>query len=105
MSQKSTDYPIFNSILITNNRMQIMTVLMVKKSVDIDLLSEILEINKDDISKQMGEFKKCNYVHSIIARSKNRETINWSITETGRKIFEQYVNALKSIVLYSDEIK
>ena len=103
MSEKSTDYPIFNSILTTHSRMQIMTVLMVKKSVDIDTLSEILEINKKDISKQMEELKKCNYVQSAISNSKNRETIHWSITETGLKKFEQYVNALNSIVLYSDE--
>ena len=105
MSKKSTDYPIFNSILTTHNRMQIMTVLMVKKSMDIDTLSEILEINKEDISKQMGELKKCNFVHFDIVRSKNRETFNWSITETGRKFFEQYVKALGIIILYSDEIK
>ena len=105
MSEKQINYPIINSILTTHNRMQIMTVLMVKKSVDIDTLSEILEINKEDISKQMEGLKECRYVQSAIARSKNRETINWSITETGHKIFEQYVNALESIVLYSDEIK
>ena len=79
-------------------RLGIMSVLVVNESMDFNELKSVLEVTDGNLSSHLRALEKLEFIviqKSFIGRKPNT---SYEATETGRKAFEDHLNALEKII-------
>lgn len=93
-----TDQATLEKVFQVPARLRIMSVLMVKKSVDFSELIETLELTRGNLSVHMKLLSEMEYVTIDKKFVGNRPKTTYSITLKGRTDFQNYVSILENII-------
>ena len=83
-------------------RLGIMTVLMVNESMDFNDLKSVLEVTDGNLASHLKALEKMDFIlvnKSFVGRKPNT---SYEATETGKKAFEDHINALEKIIKTQD---
>lgn len=85
-------------IIHAPNRLQICALLAVSVELDFKLIREELDVSDSVLSKQLKALEEAHYI-TMMKRNHNGRPKTWvSLTQDGRKAFENHVKALNTII-------
>lgn len=96
--KNKTDQATLEKVFQVPARLRIMSVLMVKKSIDFSELIETLELTRGNLSVHMKLLNEMEYVTVDKKFVGNRPKTTYNITGKGQKDFQSYVSILESII-------
>ena len=87
-----------NPLLHSELRLAIMSILMSVVEVDFTYLKEQTKATSGNLSVQIDKLQKANYIDVRKEFVGKRPRTACSVTQQGRKAFEQYVESLKAYI-------
>jgi len=79
-------------------RLGIMSVLMVNDTADFNTLKDLLELTDGNLASHIKALESLNYIQSIKQFIGRKPNTKYKITELGRKIFQEHIDALANLI-------
>ena len=79
-------------------RLSIMSMLMVNDWIDFSTFKEMLELSDGNLSSHLSALESENYIAVTKQFVGKRPKSSYSATETGKKAFSEYLNALDKLI-------
>jgi len=80
-------------------RLGIMSVLMVNDTADFNTLKDLLELTDGNLASHIKALESLNYIQSIKQFIGRKPNTKYKITELGRKIFQEHIDALANLII------
>lgn len=88
----------FNKLLENRIRLGLMSALMVNDSLDYNALKELLDVTDGNLASHMKALEKNKLISIQKKFVGRRPNTSYSITETGREVFNSHLDALETIL-------
>lgn len=88
----------FNKLLENRVRLGLISLLVVRGSADYNTLKELLDVTDGNLASHIKVLENYNMI--IVSKQfiGNKPNTSYSITEKGRRIFNEHLNALEEIL-------
>ena len=83
-------------LLHSQLRLSIMSLLMTVESADFSFLKEQTDATAGNLSVQLSKLEEAEYIEILKTFQGNKPHTSCSVTQKGRKAFQDYVKALQS---------
>lgn len=87
-----------NNILHNKNRIGIMTILMLNNNVTFSYLKEHLDMTDGNLNSHLTTLEKNDFISVEKKFVDKKPQTSYKVTNTGRKIFLDYMNHLENII-------
>ena len=87
----------FNRLLENRIRLAIMSALVVNESIDYNTLRQLLGVTDGNLASHIKTLENNKMVNVMKITSGKRITTHYSITDKGKKAFEDHLDALEKI--------